>query len=59
MALIRLPVANMVRARGISIDKEGQTKLMFFATDMVGNVGNVQTEIYIIDKTKQLEMKTF
>ncbi len=25
----------------------------------VGNVGNVQTEIYTIDKTRQLEMKTF
>ena len=39
---------------GISIDKEGQTKLKFFATDTIGNVGNVQTEIYTIDKTKPI-----
>jgi Chitobiase/beta-hexosaminidase C-terminal domain/6-bladed beta-propeller/HYR domain/NHL repeat len=36
---------------GISIDKEGQTKLKFFAINTVGNVGDIQTEIYTIDKS--------
>jgi len=36
---------------GISIDKEGQTELKFFAIDSVGNVGNIQIEVYKIDKT--------
>ena len=36
---------------GISIDKERQTELKFFAIDTVGNVGNIQIEVYNIDKT--------
>lgn len=35
----------------IGIDKEGQTELKFFAIDLVGNVGNMQLEVYKIDKT--------
>lgn len=36
---------------GININNEGQTLLKFFAVDLAGNIGNVQTETYTIDKT--------
>jgi Chitobiase/beta-hexosaminidase C-terminal domain/HYR domain len=36
---------------GININADGQTLLKFFAVDTAGNIGNVQTETYTIDKT--------
>jgi streptogramin lyase len=42
---------GMSPVSGISIDRDGQTKLMFFAIDTAGNAGDVKTEIYTIDKT--------